>query len=119
MSKQREPLPDEAVVVRCGAPPFLGRPLYEACVQNEEVFGFSVQSAVALDVRELAKACPNNTVGSTTVGQIRSLGYNVVVTSGRGHQATVVVPPDWTREQAGQLSTVFQSVANPSARRRP
>lgn len=119
MSGDNEPLPDDAVVVRCGSPPFLARPLFESCVVHEGVYGFSVQCAGGIEALELARVCPNNLVGSTTVGQIRLLGYNVVITSGRGHHATVVVPVSWTRDQAGRLSSEFQPVVNPWARRRP
>ena len=38
-------------------------------------FGFSVQCCAGLTVEQLAAACPNKTVGFTTVGQIRIIGY--------------------------------------------
>ena len=85
-------LPDDAVVVRCGLPPFLGRPLHTACDEHPSGrYGFSVQAAVGLTVEELALECRNNSVGYLTAGEIRAIGYEVYETSGAGRHATVVV----------------------------
>jgi hypothetical protein len=111
-------LPDNAFVVRCGAPPFVGRPLFTACDEHPAgVYGFSVQCAAGESVEELAGACRNNTVGVTTVGRIREFGYDVVVTSGQRWHATVVVPQGWSQAQAEVLSRLFVLVSNPSVRK--
>jgi hypothetical protein len=98
---EEEGLPDDAVVVRCGLPPFRGRPLHDSCDEHPSgCFGFSVQAAAGFTVEELATACFNNSVGYTTVGEIRKMGYEVRVTSGAGRHATVVVPNPWKAEAA-------------------
>jgi len=80
-----ERLPDQALVVRCGRPPFDDPiPLCERCVHHEGVFGFSVQCADEVLLDRLAGWCPNKKLGVATVGEIRTLGYDVVVTSGKG-----------------------------------
>ena len=62
-----ERLPNDAVVIRCGLPPFTARPLLGACGDHPDgVFGFSVQSAAGLTVAQLATACRNKYVGYTT-----------------------------------------------------
>ena len=92
MATQRERLADEAVVVRCGRPPYDDpAPLREKCVWYHGRFGFSVQSAEGIPLEALAAWCPNRKIGITTVGEIRALGYDVVVTPGKGHHATVAV----------------------------
>lgn len=92
--------------------------MHVACAEHEGVYGFSVQCAAGLGAQELATGCPNNWVGFATVGQIRALGYNVVITSGRGHHETVVVPRDWTLRDSTQLSQLFGALQNPRPRRR-
>lgn len=110
-------LPDEALVVRCGLPPFQGRPLFTACDDHPDgVSGFSVQSAVGLTAEQLASECRNKTVGVTTVARIREMGFDVVPTSGRRWHATVVVPREWSRVEAERLSLLFEPVSNPAAR---
>ena len=53
-------LPDDAVVVRCGVPPFLARPLHLSCDEHPAgCYGFSVQSAAGLSAEELARNCQN------------------------------------------------------------
>ena len=90
-------LPDDALVVRCGLPPFVNSPLVRGCRWHPVgLFGFSVQSAVGLTVQQLATACSNNSVGFTTAREIRIMGYDVVRTNGEAHHATVVVPVDWS-----------------------
>jgi len=111
-------LPDDAFVVRCGLPPFRGRPLFTACDDHPDgVFGFSVQSAAGLTVEQLASACRNKTVGATTVARIRDMGFDVVPTSGQWRHATVVVPKGWSQAEAERLSLLFEPISNPAARR--
>jgi len=111
-------LPDDALVVRCGLPPFRGRPLFTSCGDHPAgVYGFSVQSASGSTLKQLAAACLNNTVGVTTVGQIRELGFDVVPTTGEGLHATVVVPKGWSRAEAERVSLLFELVKNPVDRR--
>ncbi len=74
-------LPDEALVVRGGRPPFAQNPLIERCAERPDgLYGFSVQSAPGLGLKELAADLPNASVGVTTVGAVRSAGYDVVRT---------------------------------------
>jgi hypothetical protein len=113
-------LPDDAVVVRCGLPPFLGRPLDTACDEHPSGFyGFSVQATAGLTVEQLASECRNSTVGYTTVREIRMMGYEVRETSGTGPHATVVVPRPWSPKAAEQLARLFRPAKNPSPKRRP
>jgi hypothetical protein len=109
------------VVVRCGLPPFVAKPLQAACEEHPSGFyGFSVQSAVGLTVEQLAVECPNNSVGHTTVAEIRKIGYEVRITGGVGRHATVVVPKPWEPEAAEQLARLFQQARNPAPKtRRP
>jgi hypothetical protein len=65
-----------------------------------------------LTVLELAATCRNNVVGYLIAGDIRSLGYEVVRTSGAGHHATVIVPEDWSVEAAEILARRFQRAEN-------
>lgn len=118
MSQAQPHLTDDTLVVRCGRPP-VDHPevLHGRCLQYQEVFGFSVQCAVGVSLEELAFWCPNNRIGMTTVGEIRRLGYDVVVTPGTGHHATVVVPALWTVEDAASLVALFREVKNPSRRK--
>ncbi len=112
-----ERLPNDAVVIRCGLPPFTARPLLGACGDHPDgVFGFSVQSAAGLTVAQLATACRNKYVGYTSVGEIRRLGYDVVRTGKEFHHATVVVPKDWSTEAADVLTDLFVMAVNPSPR---
>lgn len=112
-------LPDNAVVVRCGRPPFLGRPLQTACDEHPSgYYGFSVQAAVELTVEQLAPECPNNVIGYTAQGEIRMLGYEVRETSGPGRHATVVVPRPWDAAIADRLAALFRPAKNPSPKGR-
>jgi len=98
-------------------PPFRGRPLFTACDDHPDgVYGFSVQSAAALTVEQLASACRNKTVGATTVARIRDMGF-VVPTSGQWWHATVVVSKGWSQAEAERLSLLFEPISNPDARR--
>ncbi len=111
MSTGSDRIPDNAFVVRCGKPPYLR--LRERCSDHPDgVHGFSVQSAPGQTVELLAAACPNNWVGVTTAARIRQLGYDVVRTSGRQWHATVVVPADWSEDDAFRLSKLFERVRN-------
>ena len=111
-------LPDEALVVRCGLPPFVTSPLERGCRHHPDgVYGFSVQAAVGLTVEQLAAACRNKSIGFTTAAEIRIMGYEVVRTSGEAHHATVVVPEDWGADGAAELARIFQQAANPAPRK--
>ena len=113
-----ERLPDQALVVRCGRPPFDDPiPLWERCVHHEGVYGFSVQCADEVPLNRLAGWCPNKKVGIATVGEIRVLGYDVVVTRGRGYHATVVVPIDWDHAASQGLLRLFREELNPMPRK--
>lgn len=113
MAEEPEHIPDEALVVRCGKPPFDGRPLHLSCDPVEDVYGFSVQSRSGVALADLAAWCGNNRVGVMTVGLLRSFGYDVVVTGGEGYHATVVVPRDWSPEAALCLANEFKNCENP------
>jgi hypothetical protein len=114
-----ERLPDDAVVVRCGLPPFADSPLDRGCRQHPDgFFGFSVQAAAGLTVEQLAASCPNKSVGFTTVAKIRIMGYEVVRTRGAAYHATVVVPEDWGAEAAEELARIFDRAANPAHKKR-
>ncbi len=65
-------LPDDALVVRGGLPPFLGKPLHSACDEHPSgYYGFSVQAGVGFTVEQLATECPNKSVGYATAGELR------------------------------------------------
>lgn len=119
MMAEGDRLPDNAVVVRCGLPPFRGRPLETACDEHPSgYYGFSVQAAAGLTVQQLASECRNNCVGHTTVEAIRGMGYEVRETSGEGRHATVVVPRPWATQAAEELARLFRRAKNPSPRSR-
>ena len=61
-------------------------------------------------------ACRNRHVGVITAAQIRKLELDVVVTSGQGGHATVVVPRTWTHDEAERLAMLFEDVINPARR---
>jgi hypothetical protein len=114
-----QPVADEALVVRCGVPPFVKNSLDRACGRHPDgPFGFSVQAAVGLKVEDLAAACFNRSVGFTTVAEIRIMGYQVLRTSGEAHHATVVVPENWSAEAAAALAQIFQHAINPAPKKR-
>ena len=78
-------LADDAVVVRCGRPPFVDSPLDRGCRRHPDgFFGFSVQSAAGLTAEQLAMVCRNKSVGFKTVAKIRIMGYEVVRHERRG-----------------------------------
>jgi len=114
-----DPLSDDALVVRCELPPFVNSPLDRGCRWHPVgLFGFSVQASAGLTVQQLATACFNKSVGFTTAGEIRIMGYEVVRTSGEAHHATVVVPVDWSADAAEQLARIFQQATNPAPKTR-
>ena len=113
-------LPNDAMVVRGGV--VTSEQLQNGCSEHAEapgIYGFSVQSAPAKTVDELARAglFPNKQIGVTNVGAVRAAGYNVVPTPGRGFHATVVVPPDWTVNDAAALAKLFKPQPNPAPRK--
>lgn len=113
-----ERLPDDAVVVRCGLPPFVDSPLKGGCRRHRSgLFGFSVQASVRLTAEQLATACPNKSVGFTSVAEIRIMGYEVVRTSGDAHHA-MVVPEDWSADAAEELARIFRHAINPAPKKR-
>lgn len=116
---EEDEIPDEALVVRCGLPPFEQSPLHRGCRRHPSgVFGFSVQAAAGLTVEQLAVACHNKSVGFTTVATIRIMGYEVVRTSGEAYHATVVVPEGWGVDAAEELARVFMQATNPAPKKR-
>lgn len=111
-------IPDEAFVVRCGLPPFENSPLIKGCRRHPEgPYGFSVQSEVGLTVERLAAACRNGSVGYTTAGEIRRMGYDVIRTHGDFHHATVLVPKPWNIRDSEDLTAIFRIARNPSPRK--
>jgi hypothetical protein len=71
-------LPDEALVVRGGRPPFV-RPLEDDCDPHPDgYYGFSVQCAAGATLDELGSGLRNKHLGVTTVAAIRELGYDVM-----------------------------------------
>ena len=115
-------LPDATFVVRCGKPPFeVPTKLPRRCGHHPQargVFGFSVQARADTPWERLASSCPNRWVGVVTVAEIRSMGYDVIITPGGEYHATVVVPEDWDQESAEVLASRFLCEANPSPRGR-
>src|SRR5947209_3843463 len=108
-----ERIPDEALVVRCGVPPFVNSPLILGCRRHPDgPYGFSVQAAAGLAVAQLAAVCSNKVVGYMRAGDIRTLGYEILRTGGAGHHATVIVPEDWSPEAAEILARRFQRAEN-------
>lgn len=77
-----ERIPDEAIVVRGGRnrPEDIQRGIG---VHPSGVTGISVECAVGLTIEELATTIPHGQVGSTTAGEVRKVGGEVVRTSGR------------------------------------
>jgi hypothetical protein len=77
-----ERIPDEAIVVRGGRnrPEDIRR---GTGTHPSGVTGISVECAVGLTIEELSATIPHGQVGSTTVGEIRKAGGEIVRTSGR------------------------------------
>jgi RHS repeat-associated protein len=75
-------LPNEANVVRGG----LNTPESVAngmATHPSGVTGVSVESAPNLSIGDLSKNIPHNKIGTTTVGEVRKVGGDVIPTSGR------------------------------------
>ncbi len=71
--------------------------------------GISVESAVELSIRELAEKIPHGQIGVTTVGEVRTLGGDVIRTSGRSpYHATLT---GLTPKQISSLLT--PTITNP------
>jgi hypothetical protein len=89
-----ERIPDEAIVVRGGRnrPEDIQR---GTGTHPSGVTGISVECAVGLTIEALAATIPHGQLGSTTVGEVREAGGDVVRTSGRSsHHATLTgLPP--------------------------
>ena len=120
MMAEGDRLPDDAVVVRCGLPPFLGRPLHTACDEHPSgYYGFSVQAAAGLTIEQLASECRNSTVGYVTVREIRAIGYEVRETSGAGRARDRRRAEALGAQAAEELARLFRPARNPSPRRRP
>jgi hypothetical protein len=84
-----ERIPDEAIVVRGGRnrPEDVRRGIG---THPSGITGISVKCAVGLTIEELSVMIPHGQVGSTTVGETRKMGGEVVRTSGRSpHHATL------------------------------
>lgn len=77
-----ERIPDEAIVVRGGrnGPEDIQR---GTGTHPSGVTGISVECAVGLTIEELSTTIPHGQVGSTTVGEVREAGGEVIRTSGR------------------------------------
>jgi hypothetical protein len=91
-------------------------PFTSGATSMTEFIGFSVQSRGNQTLEALAVWCLNNRIGVTTVGAIRERGYEVVITSGSGFHATVIVPRDWTPDAARRLAESFEDRVNPVAK---
>ncbi len=85
---------------------------------RRDTMGFQCNRQSGLTVEQLASECRNNVVGYMTVGEIRTMGYEVRETSGEGRHATVVVPRPWEPAIAEKLAMLFRPAKNPSPKRR-
>jgi hypothetical protein len=77
-----EKIPDEAIVVRGGRnrPEDIQR---GTGTHPSGVTGISVECAVGLTIEELSVTIPHGQIGSTTVGEVRKVGGEVIRTSGK------------------------------------
>ncbi|MDS3859665.1 hypothetical protein RIF25_02475 [Thermosynechococcaceae cyanobacterium BACA0444] len=77
-----ERIPNEAMVIRGGRnrPEDIQRGLG---IYPSGVAGISLECGVGLSIGELAADIPHEQIGSTTVGEIRKGGEDVIRTSGR------------------------------------
>jgi hypothetical protein len=77
-----ESLPDEAIVVRGGRnrPEDIRRGIG---THPSGITGISVECGVAVSIEILSALIPHGQIGMTTVGAVRSLGGDVIRTSGR------------------------------------
>ncbi|MFN6513001.1 MAG: flavoredoxin [Nostoc sp. CreGUA01] len=104
-----EKIPGEALVVRGGRnrPEDIKR---ATGIHPSGITGISVECAVGLSVAQLAVCIPHGLVGVTTVNEIRSLGGDVIRTSGRSpNHATLT---GLTPEQINSL--LMPTIANPA-----
>ena len=101
-------IPDEALVVRGGrnTPDDLNRGIGK---HPNGVFGVSVECREGLTAVELAAAIPHRQVGVTSVKAIRSLGGDVVRTSGRSANHATLVGLD-----PSELSLLLTPTPNPA-----
>jgi tetratricopeptide (TPR) repeat protein len=80
--------------------------------------GFSVQSAPAKSIEELAAGglFPHGQISVTTVDELRSVGVSVVPSPGKGrYHCTASAPFPLTDEQAIRISAVFRpAIPNPA-----
>ena len=104
-----ERIPNEALVVRGGRnrPEDIKR---STGTHPSSITGISVECAVGLSVAELAAAIPHGQVGVTIVGEVRSLGGDVIRTSGRSSNHATLT--GLTPEQASFLLT--PTIPNPA-----
>jgi hypothetical protein len=104
----REPLPNEALVVRGGR----NRPddiASRTGTHPSGVTGVSVQAGV-VPLKVLAAAVPHGQIGVTTVGKVRAAGGDVIRTSGQSpHHATLT---GLAPEAASRLLT--PTISNPA-----
>ena len=104
-----ERIPNEALVVRGGRnrPEDIQR---GTGTHPSGITGISVECAVGLSVAELAAAIPHRQVGVTTVADVRSLGGDVIRTSGRSPNHSTLT--GLTPEQVSLLLT--PTIPNPA-----
>ena len=114
LEKRPDPrsLPDDAIVVRGGE--ISSSSLIDGCAHHDGVHGFSVQSELDRQVRDLVQAggIPHSKIGVTSVRTLRDLGYDVVKTRGKGFHATVVVPENFDEKKAGDVAKAFSVKKN-------
>lgn len=109
-----ERIPDEAIVVRGGRnrPEDIQR---GTGTHPSGVTGISVECAVGLTIEELAATIPHGQLGSTTVGEVRKTGGEVVRTSGRSpYHATLT---GLTPQQISNL--LNPTFPNPALQKQP
>lgn len=109
--REDEVLPDSAIVIKGGVLPSLRlfRESAQDCFEAFGVYGVSVCCLPGMTADEIARAVPEGKLPhsyfrQTTVGALRSLGFDVVPSLWEGH-ATLTFPglpsdQDWARLQA-------------------
>jgi RHS repeat-associated protein len=98
--------PDAALVVRGGKlANHTAEKINDAIARGQG--GFSVQCDGGTCLTELSQFLKNPQVGTTTVGEIRRIGGNVIATPGYGHHATV------TGVSGETMSPLLRVVPNP------
>jgi hypothetical protein len=109
-----EEIPNEAIVIRGGRnrPEDIQRGIGS---HPSGVTGISVECAVGLVLEALSAAIPHGQIGSTTVGEIRNVGGEVVRTSGRSpYHATLT---GLTPQQISDL--LNPTFPNPARKQQP